>query len=67
VLSDVRRRMNSGLFPKLLCLASAEKFERGFDPFGFADVSVGEELVDLEPTEFLASHVAGGTPSVPCR
>jgi hypothetical protein len=46
-------------------LAPTEEFERGFDPFGFADICVGEELVDLEPTEFPAGHVAGGTPSPP--
>jgi hypothetical protein len=40
-------RPNPGLFPKLLCLAPAEKLECGFDAFGFADFCMGEKLVDL--------------------
>jgi hypothetical protein len=56
---------NPGLFPKVFCLAPAEELERGFDTFVVAGVCVGEELVDLEPSEFFAGHVAGLTCTVP--
>jgi hypothetical protein len=55
-----RSRRPLRLLSELLCLASAEEFERGFDAFLLARVSVGEELVDLEPPKFSAAHVAGG-------
>src|SRR6516225_3498284 len=49
-----------GLSSELLCLASAEEFERGLDAFVLAGVGVGEELVDLEPTDLFADHVSDG-------